>query len=123
MITWEINITRESFIDIVNGEKIYIGSANHELTEKDYRNVKPEDVLEFYLVDESGDKLTEAPCYWRKVEKVLSFNILEEALKNVDLQKLNPRLNTLEENLQHYYSINSYKERIEKYGFTVIKFK
>lgn len=124
MAVWRIDIRLEALAPIVSGQKRYEGRApDGRKLEKDYRQIKAGDALEFYLVDENYKRVGNESVHIRWVEKSITFKNVEEACKEIDLEQFNPGVNTIKENVALYNSFPGYSERIKEYGFTRIKLK
>ena len=124
---WKLDITREGLEPIIaylegdaNGKKYEIRVPDHS-PQKQYWNIKPGDILEFYIVDEHYQRISETPAAAAKAVKITKFDSVTQAWNSLpDPQRLNPGF-SLSDMIDLLNSFPRYPERMMLYGLIVIE--
>lgn len=127
MTTWNLkfaslNTPDDIFDLIVSGKKtIETRSRNPTEGERDYTNVKPEDILNFVSLD-TGRELT------KTVVTNHVYDSVEELVKNEDVESILPGVGSKENYIDLLEKAKNkwgekYKYELEHYGIVAIAFK
>jgi ASC-1-like (ASCH) protein len=119
---WDMPLFQWAYIAIDEGKKLIEGRApNFENPEKDYRAMKPGDVLKFYVVDTKDLSRVESFTDMKyKASFVHNYKTIERMLLAEGFKKMIPHANTLNEAVNTYHTFPGVPERVKKYGICAI---
>ncbi|MGM0629443.1 MAG: ASCH domain-containing protein [Patescibacteria group bacterium] len=79
-----------------------------------YHKVEPGDILIFVCENQRLEK---------KVKKVDLYKSIDEMVDVIDLKKIMPFVNSVDEMKKTYYSFPNYEEKIQKFGLIAFEFE
>lgn len=116
---WPIRIYPEPLADILERNKKVEGRVpDPSDARKQYGRIQEGDIIHFIL-RKDGESMETSNAY-RVVENT-GYDSIEQMLKSEGIDRVVPRIDTIQEGVELYESFGGYKRRCEKYGIYAIE--